>query len=78
MDDITASYETLMNQAPSTVELYMLEGANIIEKQFGQGYAFKHPELLSAFIIACSNDFATACITKAIQQCASEIGFIGD
>ena len=65
---ITASYETLMRQAPQTVETYLMEGVNIINRQYGSQYAERHPELVAAFIQACAMDFGTAILAKAIEN----------
>jgi len=52
--------EIAMNQAPMTVQGFFYKAISIIDKEFGAGYAAKNPELLGAFITACSIDeFAT-------------------
>ena len=41
---ITASFDTLLKQAPMTAHSFMLSARNDIDEMFGPGYAAKHPE----------------------------------
>ena len=68
MSKITADWTELLKQAPHTVGLYLVEAAEAIDKQFGVGYASKHPELVAAFIKCCTTDFCTSTIAKTIQD----------
>jgi hypothetical protein len=61
---------TLFHQAPKTINDYLLEGIKSIDRQFGNGYAKNHPELLGAFIKACALDFNSSIIAAAIEQSA--------
>lgn len=68
MTQITASYETLANQAPMTVQGYLNNAVKIIDDIFGTGYAKCHPELVSAFIAACAKDYGDTLLCKTIQE----------
>ena len=70
---ITASGDTLMRQAPATIEVYMIDAVDMIDKKFGTGYSQKHPELVAAFIQASSVDLASAIITKGLQEIGNSI-----
>lgn len=70
---ITASYDTLLKQAPMTADEYLRAAVRSIDEQFEKGYAQKHPELIAAFMQACANDLATSTLVIAIQEAASEI-----
>lgn len=70
---ITASYDTLLKQAPMTADVYLRAAVRSIDEQFEKGYAQKHPELITAFMKVCASDFETSTLTIAIQEAASEI-----
>lgn len=70
---ITADYTTLLNQAPKTAHDYLLEAKDSIDKIFGQGYAAKNPELVSAFIKTAGQDFNAAILAVAIQEASDKI-----
>ena len=64
----------LMNQAPSTINSYLLEGIGFIDRAFAtEGYAKNHPELLGAFITACSSDCNASIIAKEIGNAIHEL-----
>jgi len=71
--EITASWTSLMKQAPDTVEVYLQRAKEAIDESFGPGYAAKHPKLVSAFIQASAIEFQTAGIGVAAQQLAYAI-----
>lgn len=70
MDRITANIENLMKQAPMTVDVYLSSAKESIDTTFGDGYSAQHPELVSAYLQACSTDLATACIASCLQEIA--------
>lgn len=57
---MSISADTAMKQAPVTANYYMCEAIEMIDHRLGDGYAAKHPELISAFMSACVMDFDTA------------------
>lgn len=71
---VTADYETLMRQAPMTVSVYLRGAVHNIDQLFGDGYAAKHPDLVSAFISACSADFHSGMLALIVQDASAEIG----
>ncbi|KGK24271.1 hypothetical protein [Pseudomonas plecoglossicida] len=70
---ITADYGTLMRQAGMTATDYMIDAVDAIDRQFGEGYAKKHPELVGAFIQTAAADFNAACLSVAIQEFAASL-----
>lgn len=68
-----ATPETLMRQAPMTIEVYLLEAVKIIDEQFGSGYAKKNPELVGSFIQACASDFQAGFLGGEIEKLAELI-----
>ncbi|NQY21457.1 MAG: hypothetical protein HRT40_09135 [Campylobacteraceae bacterium] len=73
MDKITASMETLVEQAPWTTKMYFKEAIKDIDELFGEGYAKANPELVGQYIRSCSNDVMTGCITSALQEISESI-----
>lgn len=71
MEDVTASPEQLMDQAPSTIASYLRAAEVIIDEQFGTGYAERNPVLVGAFIQSCALDYNTAIMLAAIQDHAT-------
>lgn len=68
---ITANYDTLMRQAPMTVVGYLRTAIAEIDRAFNTtGYAREHPELVGAFLQACSVDMGAAVIAVALQEAA--------
>lgn len=62
------SAQDLMNQAPWTVDEYLRGAVKYIDKTFGEGYAKNHPELVSAFILACVKDFSATMMANGIDD----------
>jgi len=50
------SPETIMKQAGMTAHHWMCQGRDVIDEQFGDGYAEKHHELLVGFMTAAGSD----------------------
>ncbi len=57
---MTISPENLMKQASMTANEYFYRAIDTIDKQFGQGYAKSHPELIVGFMITAAKDFHTS------------------
>ena len=70
---ITASYDTLVDQAPETAGRYMREAVRQIDREFGDGYAAKNPNLVAAFIAASASDFTSSCSIIAVQEGVEQI-----
>ncbi len=68
MDRITNDATTLLRQAPMTAKTYLIEAIKAIDQALGDGYAEKHPALVSAFIQTCAMDFATAVLASVAQD----------
>ncbi len=61
----TASFDTLVEQAPLTADHYMSAAVRRIDARFGEGYASEHPDLVAAFMRVCAADFHSAILAKA-------------
>jgi len=84
---ITASATVLMSQACGTSEVYLRAAVQAVDNVLGEGAAKQHPELVVAFMRACTDDFAASSfqvgaqfveeglnrIAEAIGSAASEI-----
>ena len=70
---ITADATTLMRQAPMTAQVYLTEAVRCIDEQFGKGYAKEHPDLVSAFMNVCGQDFTTAILGKSVEHLADAV-----
>lgn len=73
MDKITASFDLLLHQAPMTIHDHLIHAVEAIDKVFYEGYAEKHPELVSAFITAAASDFNTSSTMKVIGDALERI-----
>lgn len=71
--EITASFETLLDQASMTTQTYFNEAIRRIDEQFGDGYAKKHPELLGAFIQSSASDLNGAVLAQQVRLGLREI-----
>jgi hypothetical protein len=61
----------LMDQAPMTVQVYLMEAVKSIDSEFGDGYAKNNPELVGAFISACAVGFQSGVLwNKRGSLCA--------
>jgi len=74
MDRVTLTAQGLVDQAPMTVEKYMNDCIDMLDKRFGKGYAEKNPQLLGALIQSCVSDFESGCLLGGLQDIADSIG----
>jgi hypothetical protein len=63
----------LMRQAWMTADDYMMNAVERIDRQFGEGYAKKHPELVGAFMRTAAADYHSALMKAASQDIRDEI-----
>lgn len=70
---ITATPETLMEQASETAHRYLLEARKSVDLVFGEGYAKSHPELVGSCVVAASIDMAGATIGQQVRFIADAI-----
>lgn len=73
MTDITASFETLMDQGGSTASFYMRRAVREIDDLFGEGYAKANPSLVAAFMQAAAADCGASVTAKVIGSALEEI-----
>jgi hypothetical protein len=74
--DITASWDTLMRQAPMTVHDYVTAIIGTIDEHFGKGYAKQNPALVAALVRAATDDFRTTSLVVCSQNIAKELANI--
>jgi hypothetical protein len=67
-DQIDASVDTLMRQAPMTASVYMAACIAEIDERLGEGYARANPALLAAMVQASALDFHTACTCNGLAR----------
>jgi hypothetical protein len=72
MDKMQLNSDQLMHQAKETANSYLITAIQKLDKQFGDGYAQRNPDLVSGFIIACSLDFGASIITSALQDFSTD------
>ncbi len=65
---ITAAFDTLMEQGWRTASDYMSEAVERIDKEFGEGYAREHPELVGQFMQTCAIDEGSAVIAQQVTS----------
>jgi ethanolamine utilization protein EutP (predicted NTPase) len=70
---VTTSIEKLSSQAAVSTNEYMRQAVEYIDKEFGEGYAAEHPDLVGAFIRTCAQDCHTTVLVKALQETGSRI-----
>ncbi len=66
-------YDTLMRQAPMTIEEYMRDCKRILDDEFGDGFAKNNPELLGRMVQACATDYGASCIGQKITELAETL-----
>jgi len=71
---MAVSNETLMRQAPMTIDEYLRDAVTRIDSIFGDGYAKNHPELTGDFITACATDYHSGVMTRACEERDIAIG----
>ena len=57
----TCSYHEAMDQASSTADLYLWKAIDMIDHQFGEGYAKKNPNLIAPLVQAQVDHCQQAC-----------------
>lgn len=75
MTSITASPEALMRQASMTAHEYLMEARQRIDREFGEGYAVAHPELVGSFMQAAALDFHASATAQATGKAAEHLGY---
>lgn len=78
MSRVTADPLTLIKQASSTVEYYVRDGADFLDRTFGEGYSKKNPVLLGAFITAAAMDFQTSMHTQSADLLSETIANVAE
>ncbi|RYF25593.1 MAG: hypothetical protein EOO23_08930 [Comamonadaceae bacterium] len=59
-DQITASFDTLLQQATQTSAQYLRHAKRDIDELFGDGYAAKNPSLVAAYMQTAAADFSSS------------------
>jgi hypothetical protein len=68
---VTADPETLMRQAGTAAGIYLCDAIKFIDREFGEGYAAKHPDLVGKFMETCARDYAATSFDVALGSAAS-------
>ena len=68
----------LFTQAPTTTNGYMQDAIEAIDREFGDGYAKKNPQLVGDFMKTCGNDLSGSIIALSIQQLGDLIPQLAD
>ena len=75
--EITDNFKTLMNQGPMTAEVYLMQAVQILDAQFGEGYAKKTPSLVGMFMLTAALDAGGGLLAQQIraglQECGSNV-----
>ena len=78
---ISADFTTLHDQAKTTAQAYFRYAIESIDREFGEGYSKKHPDLVAGYMQAAATDYNTNCLAKILQegfeQVADKISEIG-
>lgn len=75
---ITDGIPVLLELAERNTAEYLKTAVQIIDAQFGEGYAKQNPALVGAFIQACAQDFHTRLMKVAAQDLGDAVGTLGD
>jgi len=69
----TCSYTEAMDQASDTADRYLWKAIDMIDHQFGEGYAKKNPGLIAPLVQAQVDDFNNTCLMGSIWEIAEKI-----
>ena len=69
----TCSYHDAMEQATRTADRYLWKAIDMIDHQFGEGYAKKNPNLIAPLVQAQVDDFNNTCLMGSIWEVAEKI-----
>lgn len=72
--DFDANIDEIESLAPVAVAFWLEESEQILDRQFGAGYAEKNPSMLVGFLAACSTVYAA----ERMQDAASIIAAVLD
>ncbi len=71
--EVEIGSEKLLEQAWMTASHYMVFAVQEIDKQFGDGYAKAHPELVGAFMQTAATDFQAGLLKVGLQDLRTEL-----
>ena len=69
----TIGYNEAMKQAGDTAAVYFKKAIRIIDKEFGDGYAKKNPNLVHSLVSAQAADFNSVCSNGATWEVAEKL-----
>lgn len=78
MDKPTCSNDTAMRQAAPTVDVYFEAVVDNVDREFGEDYARKHPELVGALVQAAASDFNHCAQAAALHAIAEQLQSIAE
>tara|TARA_B100000131_G_scaffold72040_1_gene68365 strand:+ start:993 stop:1280 length:288 start_codon:yes stop_codon:yes gene_type:complete len=77
MFDTVNDCDRAQRQAPQQAYTWMVDSIEYIDREFGEGYARKHPEFLMDFMKVAAQDqhaVHTYNVAKGLEMVANEIG----
>ncbi|WP_035183313.1 hypothetical protein [Achromobacter xylosoxidans] len=72
-DEITASFDSLMDDAQSTATTFLGTAKRRIDEIFGSGYAAANPQLVAAFMQCAASDLSSSTNAKVIGAALRKI-----
>ena len=73
MERIVSTGQELVDQAVGTTAQYFDRAVAVIDAQFGEGYAEKHPELVAIVIQTQTADFTIAVLGSIFQDFTEDL-----
>lgn len=61
-------WNSLMNQAPMTVDKYYFDAMEFLDRANGEGYAKNNPELIAWLVMAMTLDFSVAATLTRMES----------
>ena len=66
--EVTASINTLFDQASKTAGTYFDDAIRNLDNEFGEGYAKENPSLVGDFMKVCERDFSSSVLNVKLQE----------
>lgn len=73
MEKIEADWKKLMEDGAGAAAFHLGQAIVAIDKNFGNGYAKQHPDLVGDFLKAAATESSGTQIAKTIQELAEEL-----
>jgi hypothetical protein len=70
---ISADNDTLLEHVPVTTDQFLDHAIGALDERYGVGYAKLNPNLVAAYLRACTDNFAAAILARAIEAIEDDI-----